>query len=315
MTVRIWGARGSAPTPLRPEEIQSKIASVVQRIRPADIASPDAKERFLSRLPPWLFGTPGGNTTCIEVTLSDGTTVLIDAGSGIVPFAAQLQKRIDRETTEFHLLFTHFHYDHIQGIPFFGPAYNPNCSLHFYSPMPDFEKTIRNQMRYPYFPITMEERMGSLLLFHVLRSQPLRIGSAKIYWRPLNHPGGAFGYRIEDDGKAFVHASDIELREADFERSEENTRFFSDADMLILDTQYTLGEAIQKYNWGHSSFSLGVDFANAWDVHRLYLFHHEPQYSDKRLYKNLQSARWYASRLGNDELEIYLSEEGTEVEL
>jgi phosphoribosyl 1,2-cyclic phosphodiesterase len=161
----------------------------------------------------------------------------------------------------------------------------------------------------------MEERMASLLLFHVLKSQPLRIGSAKIYWRPLNHPGGAFGYRIEDDGKVFVHASDIELREADFERTEENSRFFSDIDMMILDTQYTLGEAIEKYNWGHSSFSLGVDFANAWDVRRLYLFHHEPRYNDKRLYKNLQSARWYASRLGNDELEVYLSEEGTEIEL
>jgi phosphoribosyl 1,2-cyclic phosphodiesterase len=315
MTIRIWGARGSHPTPLRPEEVQSKIASVVQRIRPSDIESPDARERFLSRLPAWLFRPPGGNTACIEVSLSDGTTIVIDAGSGIVPYAAELQRRIDREIREFHLFFTHFHYDHLQGLPFFGPAYNPNCSIHFYSPMPDFEETVRNQMRHPYFPITMEERMRGVLLFHVLKSQPVRIGDADIYWRPLNHPGGAFGYRIEDNGKAFVHTSDVELQEADFEKTDENTRFFQDADMLILDTQYTLGEAIEKYNWGHSSFSLGVDFANAWNVKQLYMFHHEPRYSDKRLYKNLQSARWYAHRLGNHELEVYLSEEGTEVEL
>lgn len=315
MTIRIWGARGSHPTPLRPEDLQSKIASVVQRIRPSDIASPDARERFLSRLPPWLFGTPGGNTTCIEVSLSDGSTILIDAGSGIIPLSAELQRRVDRDIREFHILFTHFHYDHLQGLPFFAPAYNPNCSVHFYSPVEDFETTIRNQMRHPYFPITMEDRMQALLLFHTLKSQPLRIGDASITWHPLNHPGGAFGYRIEEEGKVFVHASDVELREEDFQRTPENRDFFADADALILDTQYTLGEAIEKYNWGHSSFSLGVDFASAWKVKRLYLFHHEPRYSDKRLYKNLQSARWYANRLGNQDLEIYLSEEGSEIQL
>jgi hypothetical protein len=85
--------------------------------------------------------------------------------------------------------------------------------------------------------------------------------------------------------------------------------------MIILDSQYTLGEAIEKYEWGHSSFSLCVDFVSAWHINQLYMYHHDPQYDDHRLFKNLQSARWYAKNLGNTEVEIHLSEEGLEVVL
>jgi phosphoribosyl 1,2-cyclic phosphodiesterase len=85
--------------------------------------------------------------------------------------------------------------------------------------------------------------------------------------------------------------------------------------MIILDSQYTLGEAIEKYDWGHSSFSLGVDFVTAWGIKKLFMYHHDPLYDDHRLYKNLQSARWYARNSGNPDLEVYVSEEGLEVEL
>lgn len=313
MTIRFWGVRGSHPRPLLPEEVRSKIVSVVQRIRTVDLESAETRERFLAALPPWLFGTMGGNTPCVEARLSEGHVIVFGAGSGIQALSAAMQ-RDNRDVREFHVFFTHFHYDHVQGLPFFAPAYNPNVKVTFYSPRPELEQNLKQHMQHPYFPITMDEKMSNLE-FVVLGEKPLRFGSAELTWRELNHPGTAFGYQIREHGKTFVHATDVELLESDFEKTPENTRFFQGADMMTLDTQYTLGEAIEKYNWGHTSFSLGVDFATAWATKRLYLFHHEPLYDDKKLHKNLQSARWYANRLGNTTLQIYLSEEGTEVEV
>ena len=313
MKVRIWGARGSRPTPLHAEQVRSKISSVVQRIRPRDIVSPAARERFLASLPPWLFGTVGGNTACLEITPRRGPAIIIDAGSGIAELSAALGRRLE-PPREFHLFFTHFHYDHVQGLPFFAPAYNPKCSVHFYSPDERLRSILSAHMRHPYFPVTMEEKMRGRLHFHRLSGTQTRIGTLVIRHHELNHPGRGWGYRIEEDGKVFVHASDVELLQSDFERTAANVAFFNKPDALILDTQYTLGEAIEKFNWGHSSFSLGVDFATAWNAKRLYLFHHEPLYSDAKIHKNLQLARWYAQRLGNLDLKVYLSDEGMEID-
>ncbi len=312
MKVRFWGVRGSHPTPMTPDAVRSKIASVVQRIRPEDLANARARESFLASLPHWLFGATGGNTPCVEIQLADGTFLLFDTGSGIRELSAHFSHQL-QIPQRFHIFYSHFHYDHVQGLPFFGPAYNPRTEIRFYSPVTDFRRYLSEHMRHPYFPVTMEDRMTKNMDFRVLSGDSLPLGSATITWRFLNHPGGSYAYRLDENGRSLIFATDTELLESDFERNPANIRFFRGADVLILDTQYTLGEAIEKFNWGHSSFSLGVDFATAWDINKLFLFHHEPLYDDKKLHRNLQSARWYAHRLGNEQLRIFLSEEGMEI--
>lgn len=314
MKVRFWGVRGSVPAPIQPDRIRSKIASVIQRVRPSDLESPATREAFLASLPPWLFGTYGGNSACIEVRLDDNTCIIFDAGSGIRELAASLVKE-PNPVREFHVFFTHFHYDHLQGLPFFGPAYNPNVRITFYSPMPNFAEHVLNHMRTPYFPVTMEGTMESRFTFKGLDTEPLQIGSGTVDWKLHKHPGGAVGYKVTENEQSFIFATDMELQQSDFERTDKNRAFYENAEMIVLDTQYTLGEAIEKYDWGHSSFSLGVDFASAWNIQKLYLYHHDPGYDDQRLYRNLTSARWYAKNLGNAELEVYISEEGLEVEI
>ncbi len=314
MRVRFWGVRGSVPAPLHPDKLRSKIAAVVQRVRPSDLESPTSREAFLASLPPWLFGTYGGNSACIEARLDDNTCIILDAGSGIRELACYLAKE-PSPVREFHIFLTHFHYDHLQGLPFFGPAYNPRVTITFYSPMPNFKDHVLNHMRPPYFPVTMDGTMESNFTFKTLEEGPIELGPGTVDWKLHKHPGGAVGYRIADSGGSFVFCTDMELQQSDFERTEKNRAFYGNVDMIILDTQYTLGEAIEKYDWGHSSFSLGVDFASAWGIKQLYLYHHDPGYDDQRLYRNLTSARWYAKNLGNTELEVYISEEGLEVNL
>lgn len=314
MRFTVWGGRGSHPMPLSPDAVRSKISTVIQRIRPSDLVSPASRERFLAALPQWLFGTTGGNTACVQLELDDERQIVFDAGSGIVGLGSA-QARRDPPPSEYHLFFTHFHYDHVQGLPFFGHAFNPNVTMHFYSPLENLKEILSNHMQHPYFPITMEDKMTPKMVFHHLTRPEIELFGARIRWRELNHPGRAFGYRVDFGGRSFGYVTDVELQERDFTKTAENAAFFSGLDAMILDAQYTLDEAIDKYNWGHSSFSLGVDFAVAWSTKRLFLFHHEPQYNDKKLEQNVTSARWYAHRVGGDELSVDLAREGVTIDV
>lgn len=314
MTVRFWGVRGSVPTPLLPSQIRSRVAAVVQRIGPADIASPEAREAFLNGLPSYLMGTVGGNTTCIELRLSDDTLLIIDAGSGIAALGSYLKHRREH-IRQYHLFFTHFHWDHLQGLPFFSPPiFDPRCTINFYSPVEDFESYLRGQMSAPYFPITMDA-MTADLRFHVLTDLSVPIGSGRVECRRMKHPGGSYSYKVSENGRSMIFSTDTELTAEDFLKNEENLSYFQDANVLIMDSQYTLDEAVEKYEWGHSSYSLAVDFAAAWRIPTLVLFHHEPTYDDKKMFSILKSSRWYANHLEGSRVNILLAMEEMEVEV
>lgn len=308
MRVHFWGVRGSMPTPILPNQIQSKIAAVVQRVEPKDLVSPEAREAFLANLPPYLTGTIGGNSTCVEVRLDDDTVIIIDAGSGIAPLGNSLKKRREH-VRHYHLFFTHFHWDHIQGLPFFTPVvYDPRCKITFHSPIEGFEGFLREQMRYPYFPITMEA-MNADLRFEVLTGEPVTINGATIDYREVKHPGRAFSYKFTENRKSFIFSTDTELTEDDFRKNVPNREFYEGVDTIVMDSQYTLDEAIEKYDWGHSSYSLAVDFASEWGIEKLVLYHHEPLYDDKKMHAILKSSQWYASHLEGKKLKIMLASE------
>lgn len=314
MRFTVWGSRGSHPTVLTPAAVRSKISTVVQRIRATDIVDASTRERFLASLPSWLFGTTGGNTACVQLEIDDRRQIIFDAGSGIINFGySQLHR--DPPPNEYHIFFTHFHYDHIQGFPFFVHAFNPAVRIHFYSPVENLQEILSHQMGHPYFPIRMEDKMSGNFEFHQLTGSEVDVYGATVRWRELNHPGKAYGYRVDYEGRSFGYITDVELLESDFAKTEENAQFFTSIDAMILDTQYTLDEAIEKYTWGHSSFSLGVDFALAWEVSRLYMFHHEPQYDDKKIEQNLQNARWYANWMGGTGLKVSLAREGETIDV
>ncbi|HDQ14907.1 MAG TPA: MBL fold metallo-hydrolase [Sediminispirochaeta sp.] len=312
MKIRFWGVRGSIPTPLSPDEVRRKISSVLAQVGPQDIRDNKSRELFLSKLPASLFGTVGGNTTCLEVRLEDGRVILFDAGTGLSRFAASAAKELSHPK-EFHLFFTHFHWDHIQGFPFFTPqAFDGKCKIHVYSPREDVERILREQMKPPYFPITMDT-MQAKIEFHHLSASPLRLGGAEISWRGVKHPGASFSYKVKDRSGAFIFSTDTELSPEDFARSPENQSFYERADVLVMDSQYTLDEAIEKYDWGHSSYSLAVDFASEWKIKKLVLFHHEPLYNDNKMAAIEKSARWYKSHINQDQLDITIAREGLEL--
>jgi len=313
MRIRFWGVRGSLPSPQRPSQVKSKVSAIVKRLKPGDIETPENRERFLAKLPPWLFGTVGGNTSCVEMRLGNKNEVIVfDAGSGIRELGLEAAQRKPKPS-KYHLFFSHFHWDHIMGLPFFGPAFDPSVKVEFYSPIAEMEAALQGQMVSPYFPVHMDS-MAAKDKFNILDG-PLELLGARFSYRKLNHPGVAYSYKVEYGKRKFIYATDIELTKNDFTKNDENSSYFDGADLIVIDSQYTVGEAIMKNNWGHSAFSLAVDFAANWNIKHMVLFHHDPAYDDHKLYKILKSAKQYAEQMSIKGIKLSLAMEGMEISL
>jgi phosphoribosyl 1,2-cyclic phosphodiesterase len=293
--------------------VRGKITAAVQRIRPQDLESPSSRELFLASLPPYLFGTVGGNTTCVEVRLSDGRPIILDGGSGLRELGLSLEKT-GEPVRDFTVLFTHFHWDHLQGIPFFGPAYVKENRIVFASPVEGIEKILKEQMRPPFFPVTMDA-MRADIHFAQLKGEKARVGSADVYWKEMNHPGTSFAYKIVQDGKSVIFATDSEVTDSEFQQQEENRKFFGSADVLILDSQYTLEESFSKFDFGHTSYTMAVNLAVEWNVKTLVLFHHEPRYDDRKVFGMLRRAHWHLGQLAAEGPRILTAQEGLELEV
>jgi phosphoribosyl 1,2-cyclic phosphodiesterase len=312
MLIRFWGVRGSLPSPMLPADIKAKMAVILEQMVPEDVADAESKARFLDGLPPWLYGTVGGNSLCVSVDIEGCDPIVFDCGSGLREMGIA-RNAVKPSPSQYHIFFSHFHWDHVLGFPFFNPAYNPSVTLDFYSPRAGLEECLRATMSEPYFPVRLETMM-SKKNFHLLDG-PLSIGTATVDFKKMNHPGDSYSYVVSHNGKRFIYATDVELTHLDFAPNEENAVFFKDADVIVLDSQYTLEEAIEKYSWGHTAFSLAVEFAANWGIKHLVLFHHDPTYDDRKLYGILQSAQRYLQQMGIKGMEVSLATEGLEISL
>ena len=245
MQIRLWGVRGSTPTP----------------------------EPRNSRY--------GGNTCCLEVRLDDNTLIILDCGSGMRGLGKSLQSEFGERPIHASLYLTHFHWDHIQGIPFFLPFYRRGNQFKFHSVLrtgAGLKDTIEGQMANPYFPVNMGV-MGAQRDFSNLDDLSAGMNGVTLRSAPLNHPQGCLGYRIEADGGVFVLATDNEPGSPVHDKALRDLA--QDADVLVYDAQYTPEQlAGEKKGWGHSSWLEGVRVSQECNVKKLILFHHDPDSDD-----------------------------------
>jgi len=224
----------------------------------------------------------GGNTSCLEVT-ADSETIILDAGTGIRMLGQALTGRGVQRAS---LLFSHTHLDHISGFPFFSPAFTPGFNLQVLAghlkgnhSVPDIRTVLAWLMQRPLFPVPLK-RMGSNLSFdEICSGETFKIGDAiTVHSRPLNHPDGATGYRIEYQGRSLAYVTDTEHV---IGRTDQNVvDLMQGADLVVYDSTYTEGEFRQKVGWGHSTWQEAVRLANIAQCRRLALFHHEPNHDD-----------------------------------
>jgi phosphoribosyl 1,2-cyclic phosphodiesterase len=214
----------------------------------------------------------GGNTSCVRVDLG-GECIILDAGTGLRALGAEIGSRPLRAA----ILFSHLHWDHIQGIPFFGPLYNPKSHITLIGPE-GLKEALQAQMSKPNFPVGMEV-MGARITFKVIYpGDAFSIGSVKVETAALNHPGGAVGYRLSHNGHVVAYLCDNEHTEYGF--GDELRNLAKNADVLIFDAQYLPEEYPQKTGWGHSTYEVGAELARASGARQLVLTHHEPARSD-----------------------------------
>jgi phosphoribosyl 1,2-cyclic phosphodiesterase len=269
--------------------------------------------------------TYGGNTSCVEVRC--GTDIFIfDAGTGIRPLGLALAKEFEGKPLTLHLFLSHTHWDHIQGFPFFMPAYFPTTTIHFYGSTGQgrpLEKIIRGQMDADYFPVALGD-MKSTLNVHEFKGKPFQIGDATVAATYLNHPGMNLGYRVTQGGKTFVYATDNEPYQQtlvhlgqragagqDFGKrlDAEFVQFLSGADLYVGEAQYTDDEYPARIGWGHSSISATVEVALAAQVRALAFFHHDPLHDDQTVTEMAETARRLIEERGSS-LDCFAAREG-----
>jgi len=295
--IRFWGVRGSIPVP-----------------------GPDTV-RY------------GGNTACVEFR-GEEEIIILDSGSGIRPLGHALEAEFAGKALNLTLLLTHSHWDHIQGFPFFRPAYDAANHLQILGlggTREGLAGIFSAQMESPYFPIGLAE-LPSHLAFEELRSMEFDVGRVKVQAAFANHPGVCVGYRLNTSTGSVAFLPDHEPfhrtrnphtvpdvlrdRARDFARSEDEKiiRFLEGVDVLILDAQFDADEYAHRTGWGHSSVDDAVDLAIRARVKRLFLFHHDPAHNDDKMDQMAAHARKLAARLGQG-LEVEAAREGLKCEL
>lgn len=279
MRLTIWGCRGSVPTP-----------------GPNTVVC-------------------GGNTSCVEVTLDDGTFLVLDAGTGIRDLGDRL---LEQGTTYIPLLLTHLHLDHVEGLRFFGPLWDGRVTVDIWgppSPVMSLEDRIARSFSPPLFPIDLGD-VPAKVTFRDVPREPWTIGGATVTAALVAHPGPTLGYRIEADGSVFAYLPDHEpaltgigARSTDWISG---AAVAEDADLLLHDAQYFDEQYEARIGWGHSSVDDAIAYCRAVGARRLLLFHHEPQHSDDVLLTLEDRARSLAD---GEEERPSLAREGMVVEL
>jgi len=297
MKVRFWGARGSIPTPSK------------DTIR------------------------YGGNTPCVEVRLPKNELVILDAGTGIRGLGDELLAK--GESVKAHIAITHPHWDHIQGFPFFKPAFvagNEFTIIGPYSKRFTLRKMVSDMMNQVYFPIQLKE-MHATIKFRAMKEETIELPGAKLTARYVNHPSMAVGYRLEAQGRSLVYISDNEpfdrevarsVRNVDKvvvnkfnkEKGDPNQRIFDfarGADLLIHDATYTPEEYVNHVGWGHSHYLFSLRVAQEAGVRRLVLFHHDHQHHDDKIDEIVERCR-SEIRTRNHKFECLAAAEGMQLD-
>ncbi|MSP91122.1 MAG: MBL fold metallo-hydrolase [Myxococcales bacterium] len=290
--VRFWGTRGSIPTPGR------------------------TTNRY------------GGNTSCVEVCI-DEALFICDGGTGLRELGIDLMKRGSQSIVA-HLLFSHMHWDHIQGFPFFVPAYIPSNTFYIYGTSPGdrrFHNLLSGQMRSDYFPVDFSELNADIRAVDLGNADRV-IDGVRVRCMEQCHPGTSYAYSFEKGGRKVVYATDNEIDmtlpdakavQADLAAPrkipDDLVAFVRDADLLIVDGQYTDEQYFPKHvGWGHPRATTAVDLAVQAGARQLAIYHHDPMQSDIQIDMKIAACRSRVQAFGSS-LFVFAAREGIELRI
>ncbi|MCC5813657.1 MAG: MBL fold metallo-hydrolase [Leptospira sp.] len=309
MEIKFYGVRGSCPTPITREEYQSKLIEILDESKKIILEEGidcSSKEIF-NRLPDHLKQNIGGNTTCLYVKSRSGQHYIFDMGTGIRVLGNDLAPlAFGGDPLNLNIFMTHTHWDHIQGWPFFKPAYSPKTNIKFYSCIKNLQERLERQQIEENFPITLG-MMPSKKEFQLMTEhEEISVGDLKITPFFLKHPGSCTGYKISEGSRSFIFATDVEFRPEELDYLNAWKDRLGEAELLIIDAQYSSEEADKKIGWGHTSVQMAVEVADRIGVSKVALTHFEPDHTDRDVLKIVDSE----IGLGEHRVEVVLAKEG-----
>lgn len=280
--VKFWGVRGSLPSSMTPQGWNSHVQNILTEYdsKKSSVSGMDnassAPTNFLANKKLHEIGGYGTGTTCVEVK-SAKTQLIIDGGTGIRNFSEKTMSGTSGHVKgPYHIYMTHFHWDHVMGLPFFTPHFISGTQIHYYGVQKELEALIRGIFKKPYFPVAFEQ-LAAKIHFHVLEPrEPYQIGDMTITPYLLDHPDPCWGLKVEAGGKCYSHCVDTEGTRVSREELGPDLKLYENVDLMYFDAQYTFPELAEKANWGHSAAQIGLDLAFREGIKKVLFAHHDP---------------------------------------
>ena len=317
MSVHFWGTRGSLPAPLTLQQLRNKLASALVAGAGMNLDTIERAHSFLEILPFHIGGTYGGSTSCVELSANENNVVLLDMGSGARLAGQEALRRLSGRPGEFHIFMSHLHWDHIMGFPFFTPAYIPGQRIHIYGCHEQLENAFRRQQAEPSFPVELSKMASTMEFVRLEPGRSYNIAGYQVRAALQQHPGDAYGYRFERNGKCVVYSTDAEHKPENIQDAAAFVELFRDADLVIFDAMYSLADSVSvKEDWGHSSNVVGVELCQQARVKRLALVHHDPTNDDAAIERLCHDAlRLEEITRQGARLEVLAAYDGLEIQL
>jgi len=315
MKVKMWGCRGSLPSSMKSENIDHKIRFALEKAAASSLNSTANLDKFIGELPFGIRSTYGTNTPCVEI-LGGQEIIICDAGSGIRDLGKHLVSNKESPSKVINLIMSHLHWDHIQGFPFFVPAYIQGTVIRIWGCHDVLEEAFIKQQDPPCFPVLLED-MGANISFHRMDpKEHYEFGGIQLSIIEQPHPGLSYGYCFEDQNKKIIYSTDIEHESIADDQHNPFIEFYKDADILIIDGQFNLADHLYtKQNWGHTSNLIAIELAVLSKVKTLCLFHGDHSLDDIQLDKFLDDSRRYHEIYSPDSpLNILLAYDGLVLE-
>ena len=319
MLIRFWGTRGSLPVALTTRALQAKLVLALVAASGKKLDTQQKAWRFVeNELEFPVSHTFGGHSPCVQIDCGGEEYVLCDLGSGVRPFGnTVIATRGAQTPAVYHVFMSHLHWDHIMGFPLFSPAYIPGNRIRIYGCHDALEEAFRRQHGAPSFPVEFDQLAAQIEFIRLEPGRRYDVAGLSVRAMLQSHSGDSYGYRFEHGGKSVVYSTDSEHKLEDQKLTNAFVEFFRNADLVIFDAMYALADAVSvKADWGHSSNIVGVELCQTAGARRLCLFHHEPMYSDNRIFKVWRDTRRLEelTRTGAP-LEVLAAYDGLEVSL
>ncbi|HWZ67550.1 MAG TPA: anti-sigma factor antagonist [Stellaceae bacterium] len=319
LRLRFWGTRGSLPAPLQEQVVRAKIREALVAARGHALETEAALDDFIDRrLPFSVRGTVGGNTSCVELVTGGDEYVIFDLGTGVREFGNRVVAEHGSGAKRcFNVFLSHVHWDHIMGFPFFRPAYIPGNLIRIHSCHPAVREAMHKQQSDPCFPVDFRALPATIEFVPLEPGRTYEIAGFSVTSIKQFHAGDSYGYRFSRGDKTIVYSTDCEHKYSNLDQSYPFIEFYRNADVLIFDAMYSLADTISvKEDWGHSSNVVAVELAQAAQVRRLVLFHHEPAYDDRMIEEVFaETVRFEAISRPGHEVEVISAYDGLELEL